>query len=642
MRFSAQFLDEIRARVPIADVVGRRVSWDRRKSVPAKGDYWACCPFHNEKTPSFHADNRRGRYHCFGCGVSGDAFTFLVEKEGLAFPEAVERLAAEAGLEMPKADPREAERQRQQASLHDVMELACAFFEDRLQTSQGAAARGYLADRGLDPATQRRFRIGYAPAGRHALKEHLLAKKVPLEAIVATGLLVTGEDIEVPFDRFRQRIMFPIADLRGRLAGFGGRALSPDVPAKYLNSPETEIFSKGRLLYNAAAARRAAQDAGTVIAVEGYMDVIALARAGIDNTVAPLGTALTEAQLEALWRMADEPVLCFDGDAAGLRAAYRAADMALPMLRPGKSLRFALLAGGQDPDDLIRAEGEAAMRAALGAAEPLIDVLWRREREAQDLSTPERRAAFEARVRALGRGIGDEAVRRHYLQALEERLALLWRPAGEGRRGAGAGRGGGRQRPAFAAGGGGRAAARAFTHGAGTSLRNSSLARGGSGAVPPREAVLVLAPLNHPELLEAEIELIGELELTNPRLDRLRAAILDIAAWAELPERQRMRDELAARGLADLVEDLEGLARRARLGFALSGATFEEARRGWQQALVLHHKTLTLNRELRDAERAFAEEGSEESYARLVDIRQKISSAEGTEALSEDLGGHGA
>ena len=341
MRFSPSFLDDIRARVPLSSIVGRRVAWDKRKSQPAKGDYWACCPFHGEKSPSFHADDRKGRYYCFGCGASGDHFTFLTELEGLSFPEAVERLAGEAGLAMPARDERAEAEEKRRASLHEVMELACAFFEQNLQSRDGATARGYLGGRSLGPEIQRRFRLGYAKSSRNALKEHLAGKGVPHEDMVAAGLVITGDDIPVSFDRFRDRVMFPITDFRGRIVAFGGRALSADAQAKYLNSPETALFKKGDLLYNGFEARKAAQSAGTLIVVEGYVDVIAMVTAGFGHTVAPLGTALTEHQLALLWRLTPEPILCFDGDKAGpsCRLPRRRSRHAASDARPQRALR---------------------------------------------------------------------------------------------------------------------------------------------------------------------------------------------------------------------------------------------------------------------------------------------------------------
>ena len=394
MRFPPSFLDEIRDRVPISSVIGQRVSWDRRKTNAARGDYWACCPFHGEKSPSFHCEDKKGRYHCFGCGVSGDHFKFLTELDGMGFPEAVEKIADMAGVAMPARDETAERRERQRASLTDVMEMATVFFQERLQGADGAKARAYLRERGLTPATQQAFRLGYAPDSRNALKEFLAGKGVEKAQIEACGLTV-HEDVPVSYDRFRDRIMFPIEDSRGKVIAFGGRALSPEISAKYLNSPDTELFHKGNVLYNFARARKGMGKDGTVIAVEGYMDVIALAQAGFDNAVAPLGTALTENQLELLWRMTGEPVLCFDGDQAGLRAAWRAADMVLPAVQPGRTARFALLPEGKDPDDLVKTDGPEAFRAVLSEARPLSDLLWVRETSGGVFDTPERRAELE-------------------------------------------------------------------------------------------------------------------------------------------------------------------------------------------------------------------------------------------------------
>src|SRR5688572_3181803 len=265
MKFSPELLDEIRNRVRVSSVIGRRVQWDRRKSVPARGDFWACCPFHNEKTPSFHADDRKGRYYCFGCRQMGDIFTFLVEKEGLSFPEAVERLAQEAGVTLPKPNAGDDEREARRASLYDVMEMAAAFFEAELQSARGSKARGYLSDRGVVAAVQQAFRLGYAPDDRQALRGHLAQKNVTLEQMIEAGLVISGEDIPVAFDRFRDRVMFPIRDVRGKVIAFGGRALSSDVQPKYLNSPETPLFHKGRVLYNLDQARAKAHETSTII-----------------------------------------------------------------------------------------------------------------------------------------------------------------------------------------------------------------------------------------------------------------------------------------------------------------------------------------------------------------------------------------
>src|SRR6201997_4072548 len=423
MRFTPQFLDELRARLPVSEVLARRL-----KPKKAGREWKGLSPFQQEKSPSFTVNDQKGFYHDFSSGKHGDIISFMMETEGVGFTEAVERLASMAGVPLPAVTP-DAERfEQRRKTLHDVMEYAAKFFADTLASRNGARARGYLADRAISPSTQLQFRLGYAPGERFALKEHLGAQGIPVEDMVEAGLLVGGDDIPVPYDRFRDRVMFPITDLRGRVIAFGGRALEKDVAAKYLNSPETLLFHKGDNLYNLATARAAAHKGASLVVVEGYVDVIAMVTSGFAAPAAPLGPALTKNQLALLWKMADEPILCFDGDKAGQKAAWRAADLALPHLKPGKSLRFALLPEGQDPDDLARAGGRAAIEEVISIARPLADVIWSREIEGGSFGTPERRAALEARIGELTNGIRDEVVRRYYRQDLSDRINRAFAP----------------------------------------------------------------------------------------------------------------------------------------------------------------------------------------------------------------------
>ncbi|WP_336056908.1 DNA primase [Nitratireductor sp. CH_MIT9313-5] len=629
MRFPPSFLDEIRDRVPISQVVGQRVTFDKRKTNAARGDFWACCPFHGENTPSFHCEDRKGRYHCFGCGVSGDHFKFLTELDGMGFPEAVERVAEMAGVPMPARDPQAEKREKERASLTDVMAMAAEFFRDKLQGPEGAEARAYLRSRGLSPATQQAFGLGFAPDSRNALKNHLTQKGVAPEQIEACGLVRHGPDIPVSYDWFRGRIMFPIEDTRGRVIAFGGRALSPDVPAKYMNSPDTELFHKGNVLYNHARARRASTKGEPVIAVEGYMDVIALAQAGIENAVAPLGTALTENQLELLWRMSGEPVLCFDGDEAGLRAAYRAADMALPMVQAGRSLRFALLPEGQDPDDLVKAEGRGAFDELLGQARPLADLLWMRETNGRVFDTPERRAELEQIMRELSGRIRDENVRRHYAQALREKVVNFFGSTNQRR-----GKGGGERYGKRSGGGGAQAGRLPMSE----SLARSALIRKAGASMPVREAVLVLTMVNHPALIDEFFDALERLELSSRELARLRAGILDAVAHDVPAERDAMLEALAASNLDQIVEQAEVLARRARQWPALADAADEDAREAFLQALHLHHSASFLHKELKAAEMALANEPTEENYRHLVQIQAELRNVQATEALIEGFG----
>src|SRR3954470_8241206 len=423
MRFSPDFLDDLRARLPVSEVVRRRVALKK-----AGREWKGLSPFNKEKTPSFFVNDQKAAWFDFSSGKNGNIFDFVMQTEGVNFPEAVERLASMAGVPLPRVTPEAEAREERRKTLHDVVELAAKFFEATLQSRNGAKARGYLADRAIEPTTQVKFRIGYAPPERFALKEHLGAQGISADDMIEAGLLVSGDGIPVPYDRFRDRVMFPIADLRGRVIAFGGRALEKDAQAKYLNSPETPLFHKGGTLYNIAAARKAAHEGAQIVVVEGYVDVIAMVTAGYEAAVAPLGTALTEDQLALLWKMADEPVLCFDGDSAGRRAAYRAVDLALPHIKPGKTICFALLPEGQDPDDLVRSGAREAISEVIDVARALADMLWQRETEAGGFDTPERRAGLDQRVAEVTNVIADPAVRKYYRQDLDERVRALFAP----------------------------------------------------------------------------------------------------------------------------------------------------------------------------------------------------------------------
>ncbi|CAI2933723.1 DNA primase [Aminobacter niigataensis] len=638
MRFSDGFLSEIRDRVPISAVVGLRVTWDRKKTNAPRGDFWACCPFHGEKSPSFHCEDRKGRYHCFGCGVSGDHFRFLTDLDGMTFPEAVERIAEMAGVPMPARDAHEERREKERASLTDVMELATKFFEDRLQSADGARARAYLRDRGLTPLTQQTFRLGFAPDSRNALKEFLASKGIEKVQMEACGLTVF-EDVPVSYDRFRDRIMFPIPDSRGRIIAFGGRAMSAEVSAKYLNSPETELFHKGNVLYNFARARKALQKGGAVIAVEGYMDVIALAQAGFDNAVAPLGTALTENQLELLWRMSGEPVLCFDGDKAGLKAAYRAADMVLPLVAPGHTARFALLPEGKDPDDLVKAEGPEAFRAVLTAARPLSELVWMRETSGGVFDTPERRAELEKTLRELTGRIKDESVRYHYQQEMRERVLSFFgnqrgRQQGQGERGKGSfGKGG--ERGQWNKGGAGAAAGRFAVS---ESLARSAMVKRAGGIMPLREAALVVALVNHPALIDENFDHVEKLDLSHGELRQLHTVLIDAMAHGEANTREAVVAAIGRVGCAEMWERAVALARRTRQWTALEDAAIEDARDAFAQALHLHRSARTLHKELKQAEAALATDPTDENYRHLVEIQAQFHDVQATEALIEGFG----
>ena len=550
MSVTSQYLDELRSRVSVADVIGRRVEWDKRKSNPSKGDYWACCPFHGEKTPSFHVEDRKGFFYCFGCHEKGDAIGFTMKMDNLAFHEAVEMLAGVAGMPPPENDPRAAEKREQRNGLVEVMEAAQRFYRMQFGAAAAREARDYLDRRGLSAETLERFGIGFAPRGPDTLGEQLMQSGAKREDLIEAGLIGERDDGSL-YDRFRERIMFPIRDPRGRVIAFGGRAMRDDAQAKYLNSPETPLFSKGRVLYNHGPAREALGKGAPLIVCEGYMDVIALAQAGFPAAVAPLGTALTEEQLDLLWRMADEPVLAMDGDKAGLRAADRVARLAMPKLAPGKTLRFALLPDGQDPDDLIRSGGATAMRGVIERAEPLAEMIWRSETEGQSFDTPERRAALDASLREALRGIGDRSVRDHYSAYIKEKRATLFAPTSP-KTGANHFQGNWRNGPPKPLGP------------TSETKRSTLAAAGADHARNALETEILRQSLGAPHALETVVDSLADAHFANQSLDLIRGALIsayfDLAAQDESVTPEGLLHEARARMTDNGIEQIDRLA----------------------------------------------------------------------------------
>lgn len=613
MAFSDQFLDEIRTRVPVSDVVGRRV-----KLIKRGREYVGLSPFNSEKTPSFTVNDQKRFYHCFSSGEHGDVFTFVMKTEGLSFPEAVERLAAEAGLDVPKDAPEDRARAERRAGLIEAQEAATQWFQAKLSSSAGRHAADYLRGRGLDAETVQHFRLGFAPDQRTMLKEALLARGFTEDVLIEAGLLIAPEDGGASYDRFRNRVMFPITDRRGRVIAFGGRTLG-ESRAKYLNSPETPVFHKGNVLYNLGSARQAAHETGVVIVTEGYMDVIALHRAGFKHAVAPLGTALTEAQIAELWRLAPEPILCLDGDNAGRRAAQRAAERALPLLQPGKSLRFAELPAGDDPDSLLASEGPAALQRVLDAALPLAEVLWRGGAGGRPLDTPERRAGLRRDLGRMSAEIRDETVRAYYRQYFAEQLDGLFAGGRAARPAPGRPRRGGR-------------------HGAFTIEKLSarhSLGRGGEAQSVRRERLLTAVLLNHPALLEEVWEDYASLTLTSPALDSLRNAIIKQAGLGEPLDFAGLKDNLSGSAQAELIS-LSGPNAAELEPFARPEADLNEVRAGWVQTLGLH-RLEGLRLDLNAAAAVLAQDMTEENYARYLALKQEFDRAQG-EATSLDAG----
>jgi DNA primase len=632
MRYPPSILEEIRARLPVSAVVGRRVKLQR-----AGREYKGLSPFNAEKSPSFFVNDQKGFYHDFSSGKHGDIFSFLMEVEGLAFPEAVERLAAEAGVALPKQSAEAEMQETRRKGLHEVMQLAQDFFAAQLIGRNGGKARAYLAGRGLETRVFEEFGLGYALGERHALRDHLAGKGVPVDTMIEAGLLIAGDDIPVPYDRFRDRVMFPIADAKGRVIAFGGRALDKDIPAKYLNSPDTPLFQKGDVLYNHHRARKSAHDKGTVIAVEGYVDVIAMSRAGFAHCVAPLGTALTENQLGLLWRMASEPILCFDGDKAGRRAAFRAIDVALPLLEAGKSLRFALLPEGQDPDDLARSGGGRAIADVLDKAMPLVDLLWMRETEARPLDTPERRAALQKDLRERVNLLRDEDLKRFYRAEMDQRLNALFPTPGRApwqpnRPGQAPYQRGGRwdRQPAMGLRGQPLTTSQSL-------IQSPLFTR--TGKISPREAFILSVLTARPELLASEADMLAELEFDHPDCRAVAAALLNCLARGD--------GDLLPADLWAALENAGVSAALARIGASVRpgdsrclgpDTKHDDIADALRQAVTLHRRAVTLHNELRAAERALADENDESSLAWIRDLQLQLSALDGMEADRDRIG----
>jgi DNA primase len=616
MAFPPGFLDELRARLSLSDIVGRKVSLKRRSGA----EYAGLCPFHNEKSPSFTVNDKKGFYHCFGCGEHGDAVGFVMKTEGLSFPESVEKLAREVNLPVPRATPAERERVERASTLQQVVELAAQWYQKQLRLPVGRQGLDYLRGRGLSDAVIDEFRLGFAPDSRDGVIAALKRENVPIDKIVEAGLAIQPEDRREPYDRFRGRVMFVINDRRGRAIAFGGRVMGAGEP-KYLNSPETPLFHKGANLYCLDLARQASTKDQPVIVAEGYMDVIALHGAGFKGAVAPLGTALTEGQLAELWKLADEPYLCFDGDNAGRRAAARAAERALPLLRPGKSLRFLTLPAGEDPDSLVRKKGPEALRRVLDLARPLSDLVWDLETEGKSTDTPERRASLQRSVEQRVAGIADPIVRDYYRADMRERLNRMRRP----------------ERPAWQPGARkpfrrpGDPEPAPFAAGSAARLAGSDL--DGSR----QERVLLGALIERPALLHILAEDVASLPLANPELDRLRSGLLDALSLVPQgvdPAADEAVGESASSLEAQLIEQhLEriGLGRLAATARTKAREAFRDDPAGtegwvgqWRRA-ARHLTQLQADpEELKRAEEALAEDMSEENLQRLQAILDRM------------------
>jgi DNA primase len=604
MKFSDSFLDEIRARLPVSQVVSRRVPLKR-----AGREWKGLSPFNKEKTPSFTVNDQKGFYHCFSSGKHGDIFTFVMETEGLSFPEAVEKLAGDAGLPLPKPDPQYERAAKERLGLLDALEAASVFFEEQIRSREGREALDYAERRGLSPETMKEFRIGFAPNAKDALKGTLIKRGFNEAQLLDTGLLIKPDDGRAPYDRFRHRLTIPIVNAKGRIIAFGARALDAATEPKYLNSPETRLFDKGSTVFNFARARGPAFDKGELIVVEGYMDVIALHQAGFKAVVATLGTAFTERQMDQLWLLAPEPIVCFDGDRAGEAAAARAIDRMLPVLREGHSFRFAFLPQGSDPDDLVRSEGAGALSRCLAEARPLIDILWQRECAALNLDTPERRAALEERLDQLLNTIGNARVRDHYKRDVKSRLFALWRDLGK------------------------RSAAPAST--------SPAPAPGRSVARPLPSAhgfaiTIILALAHHPSLLDHFAEEVAHVDIRQRQLAELLSTLTQAIFRNHGISREQLATVMRGTSHARLFETLDRSSAFKRVAFLQPDTPQAEVEEHFAELLYRWTTLKSLDKEVQDQALDLADL-SEADYEQFAQLQQQVANA-GLRHAADDAG----
>lgn len=618
VKFDERFLDEIKARLRPSDVIGRTVKLRKQGR-----EFVGLSPFTKERSPSFFVNDDKGQFFDFSSGKNGDLITFLQETERLTFMEAVERLAAEAGVPMPTPDPQSAERDRVRQGLAEWLEQAGAWFQAELRRPVGREARDYLAARGLPEAEWARFGIGYAPGGRTALKDYLVAKGARPGELVEAGLLIAPEDGGAPYDRFRDRIMFPIADGRGRFVSFGGRAMDPKARAKYLNGPETSVFHKGHVLYGMGEARKIlgaapSGESPPLVVVEGYMDAIACHRAGV-AAVAPMGTALTEEQMEMLWRLHPEPTLCFDGDRAGRQAAFRAMDRALPILKPGKSFQFSLVEGGKDPDDVLREQGPVALRQQLAATTPFVQALFERERDLEPLDTPERRAGLKGRLRQAAATIADNDLQQAYRQDLLERYDGLFRKADS--------EPGARPpwRPLARRNGRWKGPGEAWADAQPPTAQGKAAAGRLAAGLDPAPAALAAYALSRPTVLDDHLEDVFATEgFGEPALCELVREIIHLRLESDHLDSDSLTRHLRSCGFNALLTDIDRAAAKSGAPFLKQDVSLEAANSQWSQAFARLSRLASLDKALDASKGNLRERSDMEAFERLKGERDAL------------------
>ena len=586
MNFQPSFLDEIRSRIGLVDFISRKVKLSKKGH-----EYSGLCPFHSEKTPSFTVNEAKGFFHCFGCGAHGDVIGFLMRLENLTFPESVERLAGEAGLMLPQSSPKEVQREKKKADLYQAMEIACNLFQRSLQNGVNSRVQQYLRTRNLTSDAIERFRIGFAPESRNHLRSALSDRLISESVLIECGLLINPENGGEPYDRFRNRVTFPIFDQRNRVIAFGARALGEAQP-KYLNSPETPLFNKGNVLYGLSTVRSSAIKSGRVVVVEGYTDVIAMVTAGIE-AVAPMGTALTENQMLLLWRLSPEPILCFDGDNAGLRAAQRAADRALPLLKPGKSLRFVYLPVGEDPDSMIRAAGPTAMGDILQNSVPLSQLIWDLETNGKSFDTPERLAGLEYQLERRAKAVDDAKVRYQYIQNFRSMIRQI----------------------------GYTSRAKNFAQNGHKSNRVQTATRiTPESPAKRREAMLLAVLIKSPDLLDEYAEEVGALEFQDKMLNEIRQTLMQVHTASPGLDTDALLSHLSRGRKSSQLEKIRSSLRLIQTS-SLSGrgTSLETSGEEKDKGLVLE---LIRGTRLEEAQQRYSRDPTDENLRALQEFRR--------------------
>ncbi|MBY7649572.1 MAG: DNA primase [Candidatus Liberibacter europaeus] len=642
LHYTNDFIKDLLTRISISDLIGQYVNWDRKKTNYSKGDYWTCCPFHEEKTPSFHCDNQKGLYYCFSCHANGDHLAFLSSLLGLSFIESVEKLADIAGIPLPIYDHNLAKKEIERSSLIDIIEIATQFFQESLKKYNYGRLRYYLDERGINDSSIKTFRLGYAPNSRQALGEYLRGKGISQEQTAKVGLIVQGENISTPYDRFRDRIIFPILSSRGQVIGFGGRSISKADNIKYMNSPETIFFHKGKNLYNFFRVlnnrRRLIGDdakrnnSSTVVIVEGYMDVISLHQAGIQNVVSSLGTALTDNQLKLLWRLSSRVVVCFDGDDPGLRATYKVIDIVLANLILGKSVNFILLPDGDDPDRFVLRHGKNSFEKLIIESLSLVDLLWKRETECNCFETPDARAELEMRFKKSIDLIPDKKLRYYYSQEIQYRLTKFFRQNqlfdySYGKYWKQNSKYKDKSRPS-------------------KRLMQSSLVTGKLSQKPSlREATLLLTLIHHPQLIQEEYQNLIDISYDNIELQKMWTVLFSEFIMSKEFSREEIHRKLCNRGFGELLIKLDKQIRDAGLWSATATANIIDVREGYKQALKLYKRSRLLSRQKEDIENKIAEmtEQGEEKKTNILmsilhDIHIQINKIEHQAAMIEGFG----